>query len=129
MSERDDFTLQELVGFKVLQGDGWKSLVLIYDGGGDEGYVETIGVVKRSAQQIVDSEFDVPTDEINTLPKSLDENAIEESIVNSVMGGYGWGNNEGSFGIVVIDLETFKAYQQDNVRYTSHETTVSEVQL
>ena len=103
-----------------LNDKGIKYLMAEYSGSGDEGSIDTWDYY-TSSQIYGDNEFDIANDrEVarTHLDNNEISNALEAFVYKLLEGVEDWYNNDGGYGVVIIDTKTgcYKIY--NHVRYT-----------
>ena len=124
---------------------GASAFVVEYDGSGDDGQIEYSGV--EGDAQDLDARaaaMDVCFWHVKTLAPSEGTEPVFRyrlargrrsltDVATDAMHDYleslwaGWENNDGAFGVVRLDVASGKLSLEHNSRYTSYETTVSDV--
>jgi hypothetical protein len=105
-----------------LHDKGIKYLMAEYSGGGDSGSIETWDYY-TSAQVLGDDEFDI-VDQREVAPHHLTDDDIPKVIVDYVYKLLNdiedWYNNDGGYGLVVIDTKTcnYKIFNHVHYRET-----------
>ena len=117
----------------VLGPLGIASVTIAYDGYGDEGQIETIGL-----RDFAEAEQPVPEGECASwsVPWKGDATAVTSTIASAIEDfGYemlalhhaGWENGEGANGELVIDVTAKHAEMQHSTRYIETDCTVHEL--
>jgi hypothetical protein len=113
--KQPNFTLT--IALTALRELGIREIVLEYSGGGDSGGIDTVQAYK-------DSEMKEPVD----MPPEL-QVAVEERANTLLDKLPDWYNNDGGYGTLTFDLETFTAKSEHTVRVVQEHNEGFEFEL
>lgn len=119
MSQQQNLTLDTFVGLAVLRATGARELVVHYNGSGDSGGIEEVYAHTGEPSATVTADDEIEADALEEATFEGYEAAgervpIDEKLKASIeawawahaIPGYGWENNEGGYGTVVVNLES-----------------------
>lgn len=116
-----DFKIEKNTEFRSvairLIEEGYKTIVAGYEGSGDSGGIEYISASENDPETAKNeaSYWDQYGDDI----RNREESGIVENIIDNLTGDIeDWWNNDGGYGIVIIDLLKNNYAIFNNVRYT-----------
>ena len=116
-------TENEMTGLLFKLADlGVTGIKVKYDGGGDSGAIEWIGVTREHCEtpedvndKVEDWETESNLAQLDSEAYSLIENFVDETILNDIED---WWNNEGGFGDLCICVPSGKYIINNHVRIT-----------
>jgi hypothetical protein len=111
-----------LVGVMTYLGDlGFNRVQINYSGGGDEGAIDTIIYLKPGDDEEDISQYDLDKEQQDNLNETV-RNFVDEMAWSKLNDVEDWWNNDGGFGVMIIDIPSGEFTIKNNTYYQMTET-------